>query len=162
MKGSPRITNRSLLIVALSILLLGSSFAMSTLFRYQVAMADDLPNNLPFKQRIVLKAVEEYARWHRNGTIREHDTSVTAVLKDYWSLGGIPVNERQLRDRQWQYRHPWSAVFISWVMREAGAADRFPYANAHAKYIVWATLAMKSTLVLRRLVTVSNLTVAWK
>ena len=32
-------------------------------------------------------------------------------------------------------RYPWSAAFISYIMRIAGAGDRFPYAAAHAEYI---------------------------
>ena len=32
-------------------------------------------------------------------------------------------------------RHAWSAAFISYVMRGAGAGSRFPYAIAHASYI---------------------------
>ncbi len=31
--------------------------------------------------------------------------------------------------------YPWSAAFISYIMRIAGAGDRFPYAPAHAVYI---------------------------
>ena len=31
--------------------------------------------------------------------------------------------------------YPWSAAFISYIMRIAGAQDRFPYAPAHAEYI---------------------------
>ncbi len=31
--------------------------------------------------------------------------------------------------------YPWSAAFISYIMRIAGAGDRFPYAPAHAAYI---------------------------
>jgi hypothetical protein len=30
---------------------------------------------------------------------------------------------------------PWSAAFISYIMRIAGAEDRFPYSAAHADYI---------------------------
>ncbi len=32
-------------------------------------------------------------------------------------------------------RYAWSAAFISYVMRLAGAGDRFPYAEVHARYI---------------------------
>jgi hypothetical protein len=32
-------------------------------------------------------------------------------------------------------RYAWSAAFISYVMRMAGAGDRFPYTEAHARYI---------------------------
>ena len=31
--------------------------------------------------------------------------------------------------------YPWSAAFISYIFRIAGAQDRFPYAPAHAEYI---------------------------
>ena len=33
------------------------------------------------------------------------------------------------------FHYPWSAAFISYVMRIAGALDRFPYSAAHADYI---------------------------
>ena len=32
-------------------------------------------------------------------------------------------------------RHAWSAAFISYVMRIAGAGDRFPYSATHATYV---------------------------
>lgn len=32
-------------------------------------------------------------------------------------------------------RYAWSAAFMSYVMRIAGAGDRFPYAEVHARYI---------------------------
>ena len=31
--------------------------------------------------------------------------------------------------------YPWSAAFISYIMRIAGAGERFPYSAAHAEYI---------------------------
>jgi len=65
---------------------------------------------------------------------------------EYWwlGLGG------QGREARWTGRHDengrvfpafddehyaWSAAFISYVMRIAGAADRFPYAANHATYV---------------------------
>jgi hypothetical protein len=30
---------------------------------------------------------------------------------------------------------PWSAAFVSWIMKTAGAGNRFRYEVAHAKYI---------------------------
>jgi hypothetical protein len=32
-------------------------------------------------------------------------------------------------------RYAWSAAFVSYVMRMAGAGDRFPYSEVHARYI---------------------------
>ncbi|EMP5044331.1 DUF2272 domain-containing protein [Citrobacter freundii] len=47
----------------------------------------------------------------------------------YWAK--IGRNDLDGRDHDW----PWSAAFISWVMREAGAGDRFSYSASHATYI---------------------------
>jgi hypothetical protein len=65
---------------------------------------------------------------------------------EYWWFG---VNPSQ-RASRWTGKHdsdgdeypassrgayPWSAAFISYVMRIAGAGDRFPYSPSHATYI---------------------------
>ena len=39
-------------------------------------------------------------------------------------------------------RYAWSAAFISYVMRVAGAGNRFPYSPAHATYINAARMAV--------------------
>lgn len=38
---------------------------------------------------------------------------------------------------------PWSAAFISWVMKEAGMGDRFSYSDWHATYIRNSILARR-------------------
>jgi hypothetical protein len=38
---------------------------------------------------------------------------------------------------------PWSAAFISWVMRTAGAKTKFNYAEGHARFISLAIIAQK-------------------
>lgn len=65
---------------------------------------------------------------------------------EYWWLG-LPANQKETR---WTGKHDaeghvfpadddgdyaWSAAFISYVMRIAGAGDRFPYAAGHDVYI---------------------------
>ncbi|WP_213132711.1 DUF2272 domain-containing protein [Citrobacter sp. FP75] len=47
----------------------------------------------------------------------------------YWAK--IGRDDLDGRDHDW----PWSAAFISWVMRQAGAGDRFSYSASHATYI---------------------------
>ncbi|MGI3449924.1 DUF2272 domain-containing protein [Citrobacter arsenatis] len=47
----------------------------------------------------------------------------------YWKK--IGRDDLDGRDHDW----PWSAAFISWVMRQAGAEDRFSYSASHATYI---------------------------
>jgi hypothetical protein len=52
---------------------------------------------------------------------------------DYW-LQGVNVHGVDGRDHN-QY---WSAAFISWVMKTAGAGDRFHYNAQHSQYIYQA------------------------
>lgn len=47
----------------------------------------------------------------------------------YWAK--IGRDDLDGRDHDW----PWSAAFISWVMRQAGADHRFAYSASHATYI---------------------------
>ncbi|GMA15727.1 DUF2272 domain-containing protein [Deinococcus metallilatus] len=86
-----------------------------------------------FKADVVRIALEEDARWHPGGAARsETDPAMRPVLRGYWmdgaGLGGVAA------DRAIDDRTPWSAAFISWVMRRAGAGDRFRYAAGHTVY----------------------------
>ncbi|WP_066903328.1 DUF2272 domain-containing protein [Millisia brevis] len=83
-------------------------------------------------------AEAEYRRWHPGGGVRlvETDTAATPILQEYYRTGvGITVAADRLRSTQWQGAHPWSAVFVSWVMRRAGAGPSFAYSTAHQTYI---------------------------
>src|SRR4029077_13212686 len=87
-----------------------------------------------FRQRIVRIANQELARWG-NGAIKETNPRTRRVLQDYWKTGaGANFSEDQLGDPAFQKAHPWSAAFISWVMRTAGAGNAFKYSPAHAAY----------------------------
>jgi hypothetical protein len=91
-----------------------------------------------FRQRIVRVANQELARWS-NGTIKETDPRVRQVLQDYWRAGaGNNYSDTQLGDPAFQSDHPWSAAFISWVMKTADAGNAFKYASAHSTYTRWA------------------------
>ncbi|HZI76788.1 MAG TPA: DUF2272 domain-containing protein, partial [Gemmatimonadales bacterium] len=83
-------------------------------------------------------ASQELARWAK-GTLKETDPKVRRVLQDYWKTGaGVSYSEAQLGDPRFQQDHPWSAAFISWLMRRAGAGDGFKYSSSHATYTKWA------------------------
>lgn len=61
---------------------------------------------------------------------------MTATLQEYYRTGvGITVTASDLQSSSWQAGHPWSAVFISWVMRQAGAGSAFAYSTAHREYV---------------------------
>ncbi len=98
----------------------------------------DLSNSttyLPFMQNLVKIAKQELARW-KNGSKKETDPSMTSVLKEYYKTGvNDTVSDADLRSGSWQSGHPWSAVFISWVLRTAGAGTYFKYARGHWVYV---------------------------
>ena len=82
------------------------------------------------RNNIVRIALEEWERWGR-GTRKESDSRMRAILDDYWFTGtGIRWSEPE-----WWSKYPWSAAFISWVMRRAGAGSAFAYSAGHADYI---------------------------
>lgn len=83
-------------------------------------------------------AEQEYQRWRPGGgrSLVETDPAATPILQDYYRTGvGLNVGAIQLQNTQWQNGHPWSAVFVSWVMRHAGAGTAFAYSAAHQTYI---------------------------
>ena len=54
---------------------------------------------------------------------------------------GKKVEESDLRNKNWQVEHPWSAVFISYVIKKAGAGNAFRYSTLHTAYIDFAKQA---------------------
>jgi peptidoglycan hydrolase-like protein with peptidoglycan-binding domain len=81
------------------------------------------------RNNIVRLANQEWQRWQQ-GKIKEGDPRIRNVLSDYWQTGaGWRPN-----DPDWWSKHPWSAAFISWVMRKSGAGNAFNYSAAHAAY----------------------------
>lgn len=79
-------------------------------------------------------AEQEYRRWQPS--LKERDPAATPILQDYYRTGlGMNVDPSQLQSESWQQDHPWSAVFISWVMKKAGAGRAFAYSAAHQNYI---------------------------
>jgi hypothetical protein len=79
-------------------------------------------------------AEREYRRWQPH--MKERDPAATPILQEYYRLGVAKnVSPSQLQSESWQKAHPWSAVFVSYVMKKAGAGDAFAYSPAHQSYI---------------------------
>jgi hypothetical protein len=91
-----------------------------------------------FKSSIVAAAYREYDRWHNGATIRESDSAAATMVQEYWKVVGKQFRYKNFKDSTWQEKHPWSAVFISYVLKQAGAGDQFRYSETHSSYIVWA------------------------
>jgi hypothetical protein len=83
-------------------------------------------------------AEQEYRRWRPSGgrSLTETDPAATPILQEYYRTGvGMNVTASQLQSTAFQKNHPWSAVFISYVMKKAGAGTAFAYSPAHQNYI---------------------------
>ncbi|MBK8903634.1 MAG: DUF2272 domain-containing protein [Anaerolineaceae bacterium] len=85
------------------------------------------------RNNIVKMALQEWERWQR-GRIKEDNPQIRSILEGYWRKGAgwLP------KETRWWSTVPWSAAFISWVMRHAGAGQDFRYSGAHAVYIAAA------------------------
>jgi hypothetical protein len=87
-----------------------------------------------FRRKAVRIAKQELMRWG-SGRIKESDPALSKTLQDYWKTGaGVTYREDQLGNPAFQSEHPWSAAFISWVMKTAGAGDAFKYSASHSMY----------------------------
>ncbi len=78
------------------------------------------------KEVLLQKTIQQWLRFKR-GLSKENEHPWHEYVGEYWSLLGINL-DGQDRDA------PWSAAFISAVIRWAGAYDGFTYAAAHARY----------------------------
>ncbi|MET0527786.1 MAG: DUF2272 domain-containing protein [Microvirga sp.] len=97
--------------------------------------ASATPSIKTLRQNIVRIANEQLARWD-NGRLKEADPRAFPILQDYWKAGpGLSFTRAELASAAFQSSHPWSAAFISWVMREAEAGAAFKYASSHSVYI---------------------------
>jgi len=81
------------------------------------------PANVPQRQQGLWQRVGEY--WWEGMNTAEPDARLTGLHNTDGDV--VPVSQKRL--------YPWSAAFISYVMRIAGAGPDFPYAPDHAAYI---------------------------
>jgi Uncharacterized protein conserved in bacteria (DUF2272) len=83
-----------------------------------------------FRRRAVAIAHQELVRWG-DGRITETDPR---LRKTRGTGVGRSVNEQQLADPAFQKINPWSAAFMSWLMKAAGAGNAFNYNGYHSAY----------------------------
>ncbi|SFR29846.1 hypothetical protein SAMN04488564_12235 [Lentzea waywayandensis] len=66
----------------------------------------------------------------------ETSPAASPILREYYRTGvGRDVTAQEMRSAAYQASHPWSAVFVSYVMRRAGAGTTFRYSAAHQTYV---------------------------
>ncbi|WP_337323623.1 phage tail tip lysozyme [Kribbella sp. CCNWLW197] len=111
-----------------------------------ITPANQPPADSSLCAAIARVAHEQFRRWRPGGGAALTETSPAAspILREYYRVGvGVNVTDAQLQSTAYQAGHPWSAVFVSYVMRTAGAGSGFRYSAAHQTYI---SAARKSRL----------------
>lgn len=74
-------------------------------------------------------AKEEWQKWD-SGRKVESDPAMHPILFDYWKTGtGLNIRD---------HKRFWSAAFVSWVAKKAGAGRGFRYSGAHTTYVYYA------------------------
>jgi|1048.fasta_scaffold37930_3 hypothetical protein len=82
-----------------------------------------------FKKKLVKLANEELQRWN-NGNIKEGNAALMPALRNYWKVGS-----KTNASDSFYINNAWSATFVSYLMRQAGAGDNWKYSALHSDYI---------------------------
>ena len=75
-------------------------------------------------------AIGEWGAWGK-GSVKEGDSRTMGRLRKYWREGAGVNNWSDSK----MVSEPWSAAFISYVMKKGGAGDDFKYNASHSVYI---------------------------
>lgn len=78
-----------------------------------------------FARRLAQIAEEQHDRFH---LMDEGDSLLCKQIRKYWSEVGLQFTSC--------VSEPWSAVFVSWCVKQAGAtADEFKFADSHSEFV---------------------------
>jgi phage replication-related protein YjqB (UPF0714/DUF867 family) len=97
----------------------------------EIKMVIDLDSRTTSFQQRVKEIAEQEWRFFCRGQRKEEEYGYYQRVCDYWREG-VGIGYRDGRDTQYR----WSAAFISWVMKKAGAGDKFKYSSWHSDYII--------------------------
>ena len=82
-----------------------------------------------FKKKLAKLANEELQRWN-NGSTKEGNAALMPALRNYWKIGS-----KTNASDSFYINNAWSATFVSYLMRQAGAGDNWKYSALHSDYI---------------------------
>ncbi len=90
------------------------------------------------QRQIVFQADAEADKWRG---YNESDPAVGNIINQYWcdGLGYCSFTNSQVVEDGFNDEYPWSAAFVSWVMKASGA-DSFPADASHSNYIIETTI----------------------
>ena len=86
----------------------------------------------------IVEIARQELTFFQDGALKENESGAIERVNEYWQ--NVGRDDLDGTDRDW----PWSAAFISWVMKEAGASDRFEYSASHSTYIADAVASRKN------------------
>ena len=94
-----------------------------------------------FTDKVASQCLEEFKRF-KNGKGRENVDPFSGFVGEYWKIGLNNSNingKTTFQDKNGKpFRPAWSAAFISFIMRKAGAGNAFFYHEGHIHYVVKA------------------------
>ncbi len=79
------------------------------------------------REDLMRECIAQFYRF-REGAAQEHHDPFSDYVAEYWRLLGEPYTGEN-RDV------PWSAAFISWVVRKSGGYSGFKYSIRHSNYV---------------------------
>jgi hypothetical protein len=83
-----------------------------------------MANPTPFQKKLASAAGRELEKF---GLFRENQDPLMSRIREYWKELGFKFESVSV---------PWSAVFVSWCVKQAGAtAQQFKFAAAHSQFV---------------------------
>ncbi len=95
-----------------------------------------------FKKKLIDLANKEWAKWNVPTKVTEGNSRTIEDLRNYYKLGPLIKNWSDKK----MISTAWSASFISYLMRQAGAGDKFKYSTLHSDYINQAKTNRKNNI----------------
>lgn len=86
-----------------------------------------------FRKNLADLALQEWNAWNLPTKVKEGSSRTMQRLRDYYEKGA-----KVKGSDNYYVNTSWSAGFISYIMRMAGAGANFPYSLSHSIYIVKA------------------------
>jgi hypothetical protein len=110
-----------------------SVLTISSIYLFSYLFSKPKKKKSAFNNKLINLANEEFEAWNKNGKKYESNPSMLTRLRKYWEEGsGIK------KDDNYYVNQAWSAAFISYLMRVAGAKNDFKYSQSHSQYIAQA------------------------
>lgn len=84
-----------------------------------------------FRKNLADIAIKEWQHWNIPTKVKEGNSRTLQRLRDYYNKG-----TNQKGTDSYYINTSWSAAFISYIMKLAGAGKNFKYSLSHSNYIV--------------------------